>query len=96
MAVNRSIILVLLQKLRNLGELVNLRCQLYRRTALHSAIEAANVDGVELLLGNGADSTICDDLGLTPVKLAQKLLNDLHDEDSRELDLYAAIIDLLL
>ncbi|KAF7590949.1 hypothetical protein BBP40_002201 [Aspergillus hancockii] len=96
MVVNRDIIHELLQRWGDAEDHLNARCQLHRRTALHLAVEAGNLEGAELLLEKGADLSACDDLGLTVVDLAVKLLNESDDQHSEDESVYAAMITLLM
>jgi hypothetical protein len=94
--VNRGIIQELLEKWGYVGEHLNRRCKIHGRTALHLAVEAGNIQGVELLLEKEADASLCDDLGLTPTELAEELFNGVCDDISEAQDSYAAIIKILL
>ncbi|KAL3478344.1 kinase-like protein [Aspergillus californicus] len=78
---------------------VNCRCGIHQRTALHLAVEAGNIGGVEMLLAKKADTTLYDGLGLTAVELARDVLGAL-DEGGKggeeERDIYTGIINMLL
>ncbi|KAL7651567.1 hypothetical protein ACMYSQ_008912 [Aspergillus niger] len=94
-AMNRSIIQELLQSWGNRDIYLNCRCEMHGRTALHLAVEARNVMGVELLLENNADPSICDDFGLTPAELSRELCNAAPDEPLKK-DIYNSITELLV
>ncbi|KAJ5911152.1 uncharacterized protein N7473_000455 [Penicillium subrubescens] len=96
MVVNRDIMHELLQKWGDPETHLNIRCQIHGRTALHMAVEAGNLKAAELLVEKGADVSVCDDLGLTPVDLAGERLNELGDQRSWEQEVYAALISLLM
>ncbi|KAI2999946.1 hypothetical protein CBS147346_7306 [Aspergillus niger] len=84
MAVNRETMRQLLQRW-NSDEYLNFRSNVFGRTALHLAVDARNLDAVKLLLERNADTTLADELGLTPLGLVQKLLNDpIHSEDEKD------------
>ena len=53
------------------GADVNKRCE-HGRTALHMAAAWGHADVAQLLLENGADATIVDDEGMTPVDVARR------------------------
>ncbi|GAD97617.1 predicted protein [Paecilomyces variotii No. 5] len=94
MVINRDTMQELLEKWGG-EENVNLRCGIHGRTALHLAAEAGNANGVELLMEKKADVSICDNLGLSAVELAQEMLDGLN-EDGEEQRTYAEIISMLL
>ncbi|KAL1860095.1 hypothetical protein Plec18170_002044 [Paecilomyces lecythidis] len=94
MVINRDIMQELLEKWGD-AENVNLRCGIHGRTALHLAVEAGNVNGVELLMEKKADISICDNLGLTAVELAQVMMDSL-EEDGEEQGVYTEIISMII
>lgn len=94
MVVNREIMHELLQKWADPETHLNARCRIHGRTALHLAVDAGNTAAVEMLLDKGADSTITDDLDLTPGLLAQEIMGELGDEEAELLDVYAIIVTL--
>lgn len=83
MTTNRDIIYELLQRF-NTPEQLNMRCQALGRTALHLAVDTANVGGLKELVDRGADKEALDDLGETPASLAERLLLSKEDRDWRE------------
>lgn len=96
MLINREIMHELLQKWGDDAAHLNARCQVHGRTALHLAVEAANLKAVELLVEKGADVSIVDDLGLIPAELAQELFEEACEQHAGTEDVYAAIITVLL
>ncbi|KAL6233197.1 hypothetical protein BDW75DRAFT_215712 [Aspergillus navahoensis] len=96
MAMNREIMHELLQKWGDSPTYLDARCLIHGRSALHLAVDAGNLAAVELLVGKGADVSSVDDLGLTPVLLAQEKLDELGEGDAGMQDIYAGIITLLL
>lgn len=69
---NRDILLELLRYFNTPAQL-NLPCQLGSKTALHLAVEMANVGVVQELIRQGANTEIVDVEGYTPVKRAEML-----------------------
>ncbi|KAL4733652.1 hypothetical protein BDV11DRAFT_77005 [Aspergillus similis] len=96
MAMNREIMHELLQKWGDSPIHLDGRCLVHGRSALHLAVDAGNLAAVELLVGKGADVSSVDDLGLTPVLLAQEKLEESGEADAEMQDIYLAIITLLL
>jgi hypothetical protein len=80
MTTNREIMYELLTKF-NTAEHLNMRCQIHRRTALHLAVEVGNVCAVSELLGMGADMSLEDEMGKTPLSFAESLLPRAEDAE---------------
>jgi len=78
MTTNREIMYELLTKF-NTAEHLNMRCQIHRRTALHLAVEVGNVCAVSELVGMGADMSLEDEMGKTPLSFAESLLPRAED-----------------
>jgi ankyrin repeat protein len=70
MDINRDIMYELLQRF-NSPEQLNVKSGYLGRTALHLAVEVANLAAVEFLLERGADTHIQDDLEQTALELGQ-------------------------
>jgi ankyrin repeat protein len=93
---NQNIIQELLQHWDNRDVHLDRRCGIHGRTALHLAVDAGNIMGVEVLLSNKADRFVSDDFGMPPIELGREKSNAARDESSEERGIYDSIIKLLL